>query len=726
MNFLATGFEVILVAIRLKLGYSVRAFIYKIYRIFMNSRIRKLLPFGISAAFITPLVLLNNYIFPFIVPKILFFRSLVMILLVGYLVLLISDFKRFRPRMTFLTISILLFWLSFAISTFSGVDWYHSFWDNHERMLGLFTITHYTLLYLIASSTFETERDWTIVFRSALLLGSAVMIVGVWQKFVDPQALLNNGSWRVSATLGNSIYYSGYGLFLLFLGVIEYFREQSRTWKWISLAVAVLGFLGIFFGGTRGAILGLIAGCAALSACYIFLSREKSRGRTIVTYAAIAGIILLVILFVFRQTTFVSGIPGLGRLLNTSLSLDAAESTRPMAWKVAIESWKHRPIFGWGPNNFYYAFNEYFNPQFLKFGWSETWFDNAHSVIFNTLAVQGIVGISVYVLIYIAAIVSMILGVRKNKISKHIGFISVGFLVAHFVSLTTVFENPTSYLCFFVFLAFISFMTREVIFRKKIEEVQAIPQAQKKISPRNVSSGLIIFISFIALCIIYVTDIAPGRANKATIVAIQKVYAGTADAKVYDDALVYSTPHLDDIRNDISRTVFGSLPTLVQQGKTEQATALFTATVTELKKNQLLHPLDVRVHFTLSQVFEFGFQATQNKDFLTQSEVELRRSVALSPKRQQLIYALAQNLSEQGKFAEAEQLLLNSIADYDKIGEGYVRLALVYAADNKPAEAKKIAEKVKNWFGDPTIYQLDPNWKPLVEQLLSASSTKSQ
>lgn len=697
----------------------------------MHQRIKRLLPYLISAAFIVPLIIFNNYIFPFIVPKIVVFRSLVLIIAGCYAVLLISNFKKYRPRFSFLTSSILLFWLSFAISTFAGVDWYRSFWDNHERMLGLFTITHYTILYLVASSVLETDREWSTVFRSALIFGSIVMLIGVWQKFVNPQALLNNGSWRVSATLGNSIYYSGYGLFLMFLGGLQFFREQSKNWKYISLTVAVLGFFGIFLGGTRGAILGMLAGFITLAFCYIVLEKEKSKTRTSITYLAVVGVVILSLLFAFRHTTFVSEIPGLGRLLNTSFSLTSTESTRPMAWKTAVDAWKERPVFGWGPNNFYYAFNEHYNPEFLKFGWNETWFDNAHSVIFNTLTVQGVVGIATYLLIYIAACTLILVGVRRGVIKSQVGYISVSFLVAHFVGLVTVFENPTSYLYFFIFVAFVAFSTRGVVLQNKkivTEQKEEGVVVKKNSTTENgvaVSTGLVVTIGIIVFLLVYITNIAPARANKATIVAIQKIYAGAADARLYDDALEFSSPHIDDIRNDISRTALSALPQLVQQGKGDDALVLFNETVEELKKNQLLHPLDVRVHFVLSQLYEFGYQATQNKEFLVQSEATLRQAVYFSPKRQQFLYALSQNLIQQGKLAEAEEILKRSIDDFENIGEGWVRLALVYAAQNKPVEAGEIAEKVLGWFDNPTttIYLLDPNWKSVIEQLVTTTSS---
>lgn len=648
-----------------------------------------------SVLFVAPLVLLNDFIFPFIVPKILFLRSTILIMLGVYCMLLFSDFKKFRPKLSVLTISILLFFLSFVISTFAGVDWYHSFWDNHERMLGLFTITHYILVYLIASSVLTSERDWIFVFRSVLILGSAVMLIGVWQRFVDPNALLNRGGSRVSATLGNPIYYSGYGLFLTFLGIIQYYREGRRgMWSYIGIIASILGFIGIFLGGTRGALVGFIVGIGVLMICYGFLYTKRNILTRLARYGAITGVIVLALLFTFRSTSFVSHIPLLGQLLNSSFS-SGTLGTRTMAWKIALEATREKPIFGWGPNNYYYAFNQYYNPQFLEHGWSETWFDNAHSVIFNTLTVQGVVGLLTYLSIYVVAIVLLYKGIRQSQVNQHIGFFSIAFLIAHLVGLVTVFENPTSYLYFFVFLAFVSFITSSV--KLRIPKTVSPEEEKNKVASRNYSlkmpAVLVVLLWVAIVSTIFVTDISPARANKATVVAMQKIYAGIADSTLYDEPLSFATPHIDDIRNDISRVVFENLQKMVNDKKTAQVGGLFDRSVAELKKNQALHPLDVRVHFTLSQFYTLGYQLTQNKDLLLQSESEMRRALDLSPKRQQFEYALAYNLADQGRGKEAEQVLKTSIENDPKVAEAWWRLAVLYHYDSNTSTAKTLIDE---------------------------------
>jgi O-antigen ligase len=324
--------------------------------------------FTIATFFVPLIVLKDTFIFPFIVPKILLFRSLVIMMFACYVLLLIMNPQKYKPRATPMTVAVMLFFLSFAISTFSGVDWYRSFWDNHERMLGLFTVLHYFLYYLVLSTVFPTWKEWRPLLYVLLGAGMIVMFLGIVQK-IDPEYLLNRGSDRVASTLGNAIYYSGYGLFLFFLGAMLFFVDytQRRVWSMLAAGASIIGFVGIFLGGTRGTMIGGFFGILVVSVLYAICLREYPRTRRAVFSLIGVGVLLVVLLFVNRQTTFVSGLPGLGRLLNTDIA-HIGDNTRVMAWGVAIDAWKEKPLLGWGPNNFYYAFNKYYRPEFLRYG----------------------------------------------------------------------------------------------------------------------------------------------------------------------------------------------------------------------------------------------------------------------------------------------------------------------------------------------------------------------
>ena len=150
----------------------------------MVFNLRRFIKFLAVLSFFVPLVVVpSTYIFPFIVPKILLFRSLVLLMLGAYILLLVSNWKEYRPRLTGITWVVSLFFVSLAVSTFVGVDWYKSFWDNHERMLGLFTIFHFVIYYFVLTSVIKELNDWRWLLRIFLFAGSVVMFIGLLQKF---------------------------------------------------------------------------------------------------------------------------------------------------------------------------------------------------------------------------------------------------------------------------------------------------------------------------------------------------------------------------------------------------------------------------------------------------------------------------------------------------------------------------------------------------------------
>jgi O-antigen ligase len=650
----------------------------------MQKNLEYIIKFLIGTTFFVPLILLpSSYIFPFIVPKIVWFRSLVLLMLAIYILLLSCDWNKYKIRLTPINIAVGLFFISFAVSTFVGVDWYRSFWDNHERMLGLFTIFHYVVYYFIIVSTIKGWEDWKWILRTFLFAGGIVMFIGLLQK-ANPELLLNRGDDRVSATLGNSIYFSGYGLFLLSIGYLLAIKEnvkKANPWFWYAALGGALGLWGIFGGGARGAFLGLVVGLCVLITLYVFTLKKNKKLKQGLIALMILGIVVLGLLFNFRQTNFVKNIPAVGRLVNTELS---STNTRVMAWSIAIDAWKEKPVFGWGPNNYYYAYNKYYRPEFLEHGWGETWFDNAHSVVMNTIAVQGGVGIIAYLGMFVVAVVMLWRGYKRNNLDKHIFGVGFAFLLAHLASLVTVFDNPTSYLYFFFFLAFVS------------QYAENPDLATVKNTNKNVSLGLAIVVGCIVLLLIYSTNINPAKANGATLEAIQGFSNGRDVPQLYLTASNIPTPHIDDVRNDFARSVSGSLPSYLQHNQIEKADKLFNLALDELKKNQILHPLDIRINIQMAQLIQTRFQskpADVRPEFLFLVESVLQDALEKSPKRQQVFYTLSTVKMQLGKFAEAEKILRQTIDDNPKIAEGWWRLALVYQQSGNYGEALKIIDE---------------------------------
>ncbi|HAZ29041.1 MAG TPA: hypothetical protein DCY48_04700 [Candidatus Magasanikbacteria bacterium] len=646
----------------------------------------------VAFSLLLPLIALPQFfIFPFIVPRIIFFRSLVLLMLLGYSLLLVVDWQEYRARLTPITAVVGLFFVSLSISTFFGVDWYRSFWDNHERMLGLFTLLHYGLYYVIATTIMRRWEEWRRLFRMFLCVGIIVMIVGIIQT-IEPDFFLNKGNHRVSSTLGNPIYYSGFGLFLFFLGAFLFTREQTRTWKCFAALGAIFGFVGIFLGGTRGTILGLLGGMAVALFSYVVLLQGHPQVRRALNIAMGIGAVAVLLLVVFRHTSFVERLPGVGSLVQTSISGGTAR-TRIMAWGIALDAWKERPMFGWGPNNYYYAFNAYYRPEFMEYGVGETWFDNAHNVLLNTLAVQGLFGFIMYGALFIVPVVILLAYRKKFQYDIHAVVLGMSFLIAHLIHNVFVFENPTSYLFFFLFLAFLNAQTslsRQTTARKE----------QKKISPVRVSqgfmgrvagAGLLVFVLFVA------TDVYPARANMAMFKMMRTLYTESDPLSRYESVLALPTPHRDDIRNDFAHLVFPLIQETHRRGNSAYAKDIFDRAVAGLEANRELHPLDVRIHLELAELYQRSAPLFQEASFFTQAEAVLEDARLKSPRRQQIDYMLAGIEFQLNKPDEAILHLRVSIDDNPNIVEGWWRLAFLLEYIGRHNEALGVLEESKTY-----------------------------
>lgn len=604
----------------------------------------------------------------------------------AYILLLITSYKEFRPRFQVLNIAVLLFFVSLFLSTFFGVDWYSSMWDSHERMLGLFTLSHYIVFYFILSSVFKEKEDWRTFSWGFLICGLIVMLVGVAQK-ISPQLLLNNNSPRVIGTLGNAIYVAGLGLFMSYLGYIVGLQETISWKKKTAFAIGLMGLLGIFLSGTRGTLLAFFISLGLMLVLYFIFLKEHRKIRITIGAIIASGIILLGTLYAFRTTSFVSNIPALGRLLNTAISADTAD-TRIMAWSIAYESWKDHPVFGWGPNNYYYAFNQYYKPQFLLHGASETWFDNAHNVVMNTLATQGMFGLISYVFLFAAGIFVLVRGYRRGTVNIHIMVAGVAFLLGHFIHNIFVFENPTSYVYFYFFLAFICMITRE-----QSEEIK------EKTSLKKVSLPVIAIVSVLTFVFVFKTDINTGRANATVLKSIQYLYNGDINSGIdfYNKALTFGSPHIGDIRADFLRS---STQMVDQMYRSKQRSPdldkLFRLGFAEGKKNLEFRSRDIRNNLMLAQASLIGDRLFAGEPSLVpEAEQYVKDVITLSPKRQQAYYILATLEQSQGKTQEAIDHLKYTITLEPKVSEGYIRLGILYVQTGRLAEAKNLLEDAK-------------------------------
>jgi hypothetical protein len=397
------------------------------------------------------------------------------------------------------------------------------------------------------------------------------------------------------------------------------------------------------------------------------IQRQSRQLRLVAVGVALCGVVCIGLTVVFRESTVVRMIPGVNRLAETSFA-GSFDSPRFMSWEIALESWRDFPLFGWGPNNFYYAFNEYYRPEFLRYGFGETWFDNAHNIVVNTLSTQGAFGLGVYLTLFVlffAALVREYHTVQTNT-ARVQTVILLSFLVGHFVHNIFVFENPTSYLYFFFILAYL-------VHRHRSEA------AESAVPVRAVSTPAIWCVVLVCALFVFATNINPARANMATLDLLRDAARGANLQTNYDRVLIYPTPHIDDVRNDIARTTISYVQQVLQSISPALAISLLDQSISDIEKNIVLHPKDVRLYLQLSDLYRMREGFVGDRVSLSRSLEALDQALKISPKRQQVLFSKANIYAGVGDVSTATALLVEAKDLDPAVAYGWTQLLALYS-----------------------------------------------
>lgn len=660
-----------------------------------NIFLKKIITYLIYLSFLTPLLFLPTlFVFPFVVPKVIFLRSFV--ILAGSITLLVWLIERKRFKLSPLKAAVLFYFFFLSVSTILSFDWRFSLWNSQERMLGFFTIAHYGILFLVCRSIFSFEQ-WKKAFKIFNSVAALVIIIGLIQKFF-PEFFYNRGARQVVSTLGNPIYLAGLSMYLFFSS-LYWFLAYSQNRSKFNLACAVLGVIGIFIAGTRGVFIGFVIALISGGLLYFWLVRREmnKKLRNIFLVAVLILFIGTVSLFAFKKTVFVQNIPVVNRIVSISLQEGTAK-TRIMAWQSAWQGFKEKPLFGWGPNNFYYVFNKYYNPEFLKFGFQETWFDNAHNIVINILAEDGIFGLIGYMSLFLAS-GYVLVRVYKNDKKKEIWFLVCfsSFLLGHFIANLFAFENIVSYLYFFLMLGFVDFK-----WSSKTEQGEL---KDSNIQTARIPLFLVIIFFVLAGAVILGTNVNTAAANnlnyqaRGNMVILRDFERGFS---LYKTTEKWRSPHQGDIDWEMASDLLQILPEAYEANTT--TTRMYYDFGLEKMKNFVsLHPSDVRARLVYTDLLRAGIVLF---DLLLKEEIENQFSIAreLSPGRQQIDYSELTFKAGIGDIKVAIEEMKKMTEEYPYAAEGYYNLARFLFHDGQYLEILPVLDKAVNrgvFFTDP-------------------------
>lgn len=394
--------------------------------------------------------------FPFITGKAFAFRMLVELAFGVWIVLACRD-KNFRPKISALTVGVTAFTLVALLVDLTGVNPIRSLWSNFERMEGWVTIIHLWAYFMVFTSVVQTRQLWHRFFNVSFVAAFFVALWGILQ--LTGHLPIQQSADRLDASIGNSEYLAVYmllnGFLALYLAIVAWGKKKASGW--IYVALAFLYFFVLWFTQTRGTTLALIFGLFAAFAIFAFAKDKDHHIHTDETKKVvkrervIAGTLVILIVVIvagfwsIRNTHFVQSHETLQRLASISLSNPRIQFIWPEAW----QGFKEKPILGWGQENFNYVFNQFYNPE----AWGqEQWFDRAHNVFIDWAMNGGIVGFGTYVALFVLALVS----VWKSDFNIKERAIFTSLLIAYAIHNMFVFDNLASYIMFFLTLSFLS------------------------------------------------------------------------------------------------------------------------------------------------------------------------------------------------------------------------------------------------------------------------------
>lgn len=604
---------------------------------------------GIFVIPFVPLIISGAMFFPFITGKNFVFRIIVELLVGGWAILAILD-KAYRPKFSWLLVSVLSFVGIIALADIFGANPFKSFWSNFERMEGLLTLLHLSGYFVVAGIMLNTEKLWGRFWNTSVVVSAIVGIYGLLQ--IAGKITINQGGARLDATFGNASYLAIYMLFHIFITAFLLVRYRGILWvKYLYGAVIILQFVILYFTATRGAILGLVGGVFLTTLLIALFEKKRKIFRKISIGILTATIALVGIFFVVKDTEFVKKSDTLSRISSISLKEGA---TRFTIWGMALEGVKERPLLGWGQENFNFVFNKYYKPSLYE---QEQWFDRVHNIVFDWLIAGGIFGFLAYFSIPLLMLYYLWRrpGVNFSVTEKSI---FTGLLAGYFFHNMFVFDNIVSYILFFSVAGYI--YTHSSILK----------------SDFNISGGTkriaipIIIISVVFS--IYFFNIKGISTAEAIIKSISPQAEGVdANIASFNKAISYGVVGRQEV---VEQMVTAALNVKGRGADIETQTKFFELANRETKTLIDKIPNDARL-----RVFYGAFLSQFN--LYNEALPHLEKAVELSPDKQTIKFELGTAYLNLGKFDKALDIFKETylLAPDFKNAEIIYRVGAIYS-----------------------------------------------
>lgn len=603
----------------------------------------RLTKIGIFLILFTPVLYWNSLLFPAVTAKTFWFIAVSELTFFSFIWLIFFN-PLWKPTFRWQSVVFFVYIGVLALTAIIGVYPLNSFWGGLERNENLLVWLHLLLFFVVLISIFRTERSWLQLCFVATTVGIVVSFFYLGS-FILPGTLFSSLNRNGGAMLGNSSFLGTFLIFQLFFSVFLILRGTKLT-QWFGVVSSIVFVFTLFMTDARAAMIAFVGGTILYCALILSLNQKKKYLRT-------AGYILLFILlsvFLF----FVFSVFREGNFLH-EIIVNKASGSRFVVWNIALQALREHPLFGWGLENFKFAFLKYYNPCFGNFYCGgNILFDRAHNKILDTLVESGILGLLAYLAVLCTIIFNVTYSFFKKNINAKICALVIAVLAAFFIQNLTAFDSLSSLILFVVLYGF--------SFSSTFDDYQESHLQKPEISNKSSGSYFIglLFISFFIPFTLFFFILQPLKGLLAVETAVTTLEKKTRFI-AYQKALFVS-PFGRDIRRSFlglqtSRVLWSYDP--IKDINNLKQNTLYLEKESSLVKSALQDSIRKSPNDFISYIYIARILQAEGRLFdaskFSDAEQILREAIDRNPKHPLFYSILISVYLEQNKFSEASE-----------------------------------------------------------------------
>ena len=447
---------------------------------------------GAFLVILTPLVVTGSTLFPYVVGKAVYVRVLIEVMFACWVLLAVWN-PEYRPPRSW------ILWLFGAylcvslLAAVAGVSFQRSFWGDYRRMGGVFDLAHWVAFAVVLVGGFKNNANWRWLLNAQLGVSLLVALLGLAQYYgvhvLDTLSGYLSSAGRVDITFGNATYVGAYMVVnvLLALAFLAHSlqtppaqpqpagrlgrqerrrreaRVQARTpslpWQFFWIVTAILDLWVLTLSGTRGAVVGLVAGLLFAGAGYLLYG-----GRPRLKLAV--GVLMAVLVTAMLAAPLVRDSAVMRELAKVNITVqrfrtafgsgleDSSIKIRLTTARTGLRAFASAPVLGWGPENFAAAFDSYV--QAREFPLEAQMADQAHNKPVEELTTRGLLGFLVYALfigwiVWVAART-----VRAGTEERYFALFVGAALVAYVIQDVFLFDTPGTFFPFVILASWLA------------------------------------------------------------------------------------------------------------------------------------------------------------------------------------------------------------------------------------------------------------------------------